>query len=343
MGYIYKITNGVNGKMYIGQTSTSIAQRWYEHKYTAHYFNSNRCQDHLYCAMRKYGIDNFAIETVEEVDDSRLDEREQYWIAFYDTCNSGYNMTLGGSGGHTIDHDLINTLWNQGFCVKEISEKVPCADSTAVAVLKSNPSYSTEESRARGFEFAARSIAHSVSQYDLDGKFIRTYPSIQDAADACGLITSNISSVCRGISLSVGRYQWRYKQDPPPGQLKQKVRKVSQFDLSGVLVAEYDSCADAGRALEILPQSVWAVCMRHRHTCADFIWRFSDDADDVKPRKKYFLKRNVVQMDLEGNYINQFPSAAEASRQTGVCTGSIYQCCSGAYKTAGGFTWKYAV
>ena len=53
----------------------------------------------LYKAMNKYGYANFKIELVEQVDDYKLNEREQYWIATYDTINNGYNISPGGDGG----------------------------------------------------------------------------------------------------------------------------------------------------------------------------------------------------------------------------------------------------
>ena len=93
MGFIYKIWNEVNDNLYIGQTSTSISERWSNHKQKIKEKNNN-----LYLSMRKYGIDKFHIEELEEVPNEQLDEREKYWIAFYNTYYNGYNSTLGGEG-----------------------------------------------------------------------------------------------------------------------------------------------------------------------------------------------------------------------------------------------------
>ena len=70
-GYIYKITNLINQKAYIGKTINSISERWKEHKRDCKRF-SNRP---LYRALNKYGIDNFKVELVEEVDIKDLSER----------------------------------------------------------------------------------------------------------------------------------------------------------------------------------------------------------------------------------------------------------------------------
>ena len=58
MGFIYKITNKVNNKVYIGQTSRSLEIRWREHKSRAGCYYTS----HLYSAMNKYGVDNFIFE-----------------------------------------------------------------------------------------------------------------------------------------------------------------------------------------------------------------------------------------------------------------------------------------
>ena len=99
MGYIYKITNNVNGKIYIGQTSKTVQERFNAHisKAKAHV---NR---YLYDAMNHYGIENFSAEEIEQCPKEMLDEREIYWISFYKSDNkeNGYNMTSGGGGGDT--------------------------------------------------------------------------------------------------------------------------------------------------------------------------------------------------------------------------------------------------
>lgn len=99
MGFIYKITNLVNNKIYIGQTSLTIRKRWETHikKAKAH---TNR---YLYDAMNHYGYNNFIIEQLEECAKEDLDNREKYWISFYNSMdpNVGYNLTAGGGGGNT--------------------------------------------------------------------------------------------------------------------------------------------------------------------------------------------------------------------------------------------------
>ena len=94
MSIIYKITNTINGKSYIGQTVKTLAKRWYYHY---HYAKNNK--NHFHDAILKYGTDCWSFEILEEVNDNNLlNEREIYWIVYYDTFKSGYNSTIGGEG-----------------------------------------------------------------------------------------------------------------------------------------------------------------------------------------------------------------------------------------------------
>jgi group I intron endonuclease len=91
---IYRITNKVNGKFYIGKTTKPV-----EDRFKAHIQNHKTKNTYLYRAMRKYGVDQFIIEQLEPVSDkTQLNEKEQYWIA---QLSPHYNMTIGGDGGDT--------------------------------------------------------------------------------------------------------------------------------------------------------------------------------------------------------------------------------------------------
>ena len=64
MGYIYKISNTINDKVYIGKTAFSIEKRFKEHCQDA--FKEHNEKRPLYSAMRKYGVEHFHIELIEE-------------------------------------------------------------------------------------------------------------------------------------------------------------------------------------------------------------------------------------------------------------------------------------
>jgi group I intron endonuclease len=95
-GIVYRATNSVNGKVYIGQTVRTLKQRMMSHKQDA--FNKHSSL-YFHRALRKYGFYSFIWEVIEECpNESLLFEREIYWIAVYNSTNDekGYNMSEGG-------------------------------------------------------------------------------------------------------------------------------------------------------------------------------------------------------------------------------------------------------
>lgn len=145
MAYIYKIVNDTNNKVYIGQT-VNIEKRWYKHRYLA----SSGFDRHLYNAMRKYGIENFHIEVIEECPEEKLDERERYWIQQYNSTdkNYGYNKSFGGEGGDTWslnDHkDKTSALLSS-----KLKGKIHSKESREAAAEKRRGSHLSDEQKQK--------------------------------------------------------------------------------------------------------------------------------------------------------------------------------------------------
>lgn len=95
MGCIYSITNIVNNKKYIGQTS-NFKRRIREHINDMK--NGTHSNPHLTKSIEKYGLDSFEIVKLEDCDNDILDEREEYWISYYSSTDKtkGYNIMPGG-------------------------------------------------------------------------------------------------------------------------------------------------------------------------------------------------------------------------------------------------------
>lgn len=96
MYYIYKITNLINNKIYIGLTTKTITERFYYHLR-----DSKLAKSGIDSAIRKYGVENFKVEEIDTADTiEELKNKEIYWIAEYNSTNNkiGYNQTIGGEG-----------------------------------------------------------------------------------------------------------------------------------------------------------------------------------------------------------------------------------------------------
>ena len=99
--WIYKITNIQNNKVYIGQTIRPINDRFHRHINDA---MNNTLDTHFARAIRKYGKDSFVIEEIDKATgQNELNEKEQYWIRYYDSVKNGYNETdaISKCGGNT--------------------------------------------------------------------------------------------------------------------------------------------------------------------------------------------------------------------------------------------------
>lgn len=175
MGYIYCITNLVNQKKYVGKTIYSITERFKEHCSDS---KRERCEKRpLYDAMNKYGIENFKVECLEEVDDCILSDREIYWINELQTYGSkGYNATKGGDGKILFDYDKIIETYALGGTMTECAAKMHCSVDTVKKVLTIN------NIPIRHLRRGCCSEPKKVKQYSLDGEFIREWDSITQAA-----------------------------------------------------------------------------------------------------------------------------------------------------------------
>lgn len=174
MGYIYCITNLINGKQYIGKTTYSVTKRFQEHCRDS---KKERCEKRpLYNAMNKYGIENFIVEELCECDNEELSSYEIQYIEKYNTYSKGYNATKGGDGAILFDYNLILKLYQEGLSMIEVASKVGCCTDTVSKVIHINnvPIHKV----IRGF----CKEPLKVKQFSLDNEFIRQWDSIADAA-----------------------------------------------------------------------------------------------------------------------------------------------------------------
>ena len=204
MAYIYKITNDINGKIYVGKTEFSIEKRFKEHCKDA--LKETNEKRPLYSAMKKYGVEHFHIELVEECSWSSASNRERYWIEYFGSFKYGYNATLGGDGRPYLDYDLIYCTYQEIKSIKKTSELCHC-DAHSVATILSNYGISQQERlKNRGIQ-----NWKPVARLDKNTReVLEIFDSIEAASKAYPNTNKHISTVCKGKRKSAGGYGWKY-------------------------------------------------------------------------------------------------------------------------------------
>lgn len=209
MAYIYQITNDINGKIYIGKTEFSIEKRFKEHCQDA--FRDRNEKRPLYAAMRKYGIEHFHIELIEETNNPK--EREIYWIENKRSFKYGYNATLGGDGKKYIDYDLVISTYQEVKSEKITAKKLNIDVSSVRTILK----HSNEKVYSSS-EVIKKQYGTLIKQIDKNnGELIQIFSSAKDAArsvcpntSSIGGVTSHITDVCKGKRKTAYGYKWQY-------------------------------------------------------------------------------------------------------------------------------------
>lgn len=255
MGYIYCFTNLINNKKYIGSTIQEVKKRYNQHLYNAYNKKDKiRYSYPLYCAIRKYGIENFSFEILEEYEGEYhelLQLESNYIIKFDSIVPNGYNQTSDTT--HPM-RDL------------EIAKKV------------------SETKR----ENANRVIAMDKNSEEIIG----IYRSIADCAEAIGLDEKKIAACCRGERLSTGEkvFYWldenddliihEYKRDLYKGekgttQIQSSSRKVAKINLeTGEQMEVYDTIALAARENNCDASGISKVCRGLRNKAKGYGWKY---------------------------------------------------------------------
>lgn len=233
----------------------------------------------LYSAMNKYGVDNFSISCVEEVqNENELSEREQYWIRFYDSYNQGYNATLGGDGSLLYDYDTIWELWESGKTIKQISKEVGCNDFVVRTVLDIH-NISTEERKERSIDdqlLSHEKYKREVNQIDISSnEVINTYESVSEAARKIGADNSTMSKICAKSATFKG-YKWEYTGNEYTKK-DFSSRRVCQIDLkTNKVINIFPSISEAARSVSGDSSYLSKVCRGIYKSSKGYGWKYYD-------------------------------------------------------------------
>lgn len=240
---IYKATNLVNGKSYIGQSiNFSIRKKNHLNRAFNPLASDYDCLFHR--AIRKYGKDNFQWQLIEECLPEQLNERESYWIAYYHTyiydkdCN-GYNMTKGGDSVFSMSPEIVEQiiydLQHTNLSQSDIAKK-----------------YNVHQTTVSDINIGDTWLDLSLD-YPLRKKSILLGTGIQDKCPICGKTKTNKAKVCLNCYLKE-----HSSNIPPRDKLKQLIRTTpfttigKMYDVSDNAVRKW--CDKYG-----LPRNVYKI------------------------------------------------------------------------------------
>lgn len=252
---IYNFINLINNKRYIGSTTQDPSIRYNQHIYNVNNDKSNKYNYPLYCAIRKYGIENFKFEILEQLDcsEAQLRKKEKEYIDKYNTVSpNGYNQT------NYTEQPLRDPSFNH-----KISE-------------------------------SKRDNSKQVAEIDINYNILNTWRSIVDCAEETKLDEKKIACVCRGERRTTGNryFCWfvnnelqipnyigtTYKGKEHSTQQQKTNKKVLKIDLiTRAILAEYDSVALAARENNCDSSTIVKVCKGKRNKCANFFWKYKEE------------------------------------------------------------------
>lgn len=224
MAVIYKYENLLNHHIYIGQTK-DFKKRCREHKNAALNITNKDHNLPIHLAIYKYGLENFSIDIIEECPPKLLNEREKYWIKYYNSYKKGYNATEGGQGGDFVGKPVL-AYDLQGNYIKSFKSAKACAEELGLAyvtvhsVLKQRRKscknlqlkYKEDNRKITAYKSNAGG-AKPIYQLTKDEVIIKEWDSAAQAARELNLDNSTITKCLKGKLKTCGGFKWRYKND----------------------------------------------------------------------------------------------------------------------------------
>lgn len=276
---IYRIENLVNHKSYVGQ-SIDIYERWYDHIWALN--NKKHNNTHLIRSWHKYGFNNFKFTILERCSVDKLNEREIYWVAYYDSYYNGYNQTKGGDG-------CLGKIWSD-----DEREKI----SRAILQIDLNGNI----------------VCRFINIDDAESKTGINHRQIWNCAN------KHIRQSTNHTTKSAGGYIWVYEDefesfDLSWYQSNTPYYKVYQYDMHWNLIKEWPS-AESVKKEGYKPTVIRSVCQGKFMTAYGYLWSYEvNDLDEyIVWFKDHFNVQYIGQYSLSGELIKVWNTAKETEK-----------------------------
>lgn len=282
---VYKIIDQKTQEIYIGQ-SINIEERWKTHLYK---YKNKRNNKLLYQAMRRDGAENFSFEVIEECSQEELNQKEIYWIQYYH-CSildpeyvKGLNFTIGGEGSVQYDINEVYSLWDEGYGIKQIADKINCSTTTVSRYLHYYKNYSATIAKKRGASNSSKAQDKKIIQYDLQGNYIAEWNSQKEIQRELNIDACTIGKVIRGKRISAGGFQWKLEGDQVfdvSSKAHTGTKKIGQYNIqTDELIQIFPSIKEAAKQMHCDPKNIANAAKGEgstnlRQTACGFKWRY---------------------------------------------------------------------
>lgn len=274
MGYIYRITNTVNGKVYIGETKQQDPEkRWSLHKECVHRKRGG-CPL-LKAAMLKYGIDKFRFEVIVICFDSDLHAMEKEYIKRYNSISpNGYNILPGGQGGG-------------GFKGKKhTAETIDKIKMNLKALYESNPELRKAQSERAKLSNATLNIGLLVTQSEKYKKALAE-GRVGSSKWTTSITPEKKAEIYEKVSVSLKEYFTKHGPDTLNIEKHRKAMaaavgaRVSSYK-GTTLIKTYCSIADASRDMSVRTHAIQRALKKpDTYTCRGLSWRYTPESEDA--------------------------------------------------------------
>ena len=322
---IYKIENLINHKCYIGQ-SIDVHRRWTEHKRLYKVETDAGYNYPIYRAFRKYGIENFSFELLEECLASELNEKEKIYIRRYDSFFNGYNQSFGGDSKSSKPKENIikvfNLLQTTTLTHPEIAKECNVSKSLVQGMNVGRVWHNDD------FDYPLQKGANN-------SKLLKKERNKQKETKKKEPIKTRniICPICGGKK----KHESKHCKDCAKEMSKNK-NKPSKEELLNLL-NENPNFEFIGRKYNVSSATIRKWCKKY-----GIPFKTSDYKITVKKQKTEQIRHKIEMVDINTHQIlKSFDSAAEARRYINKpgAHRHILEVCRGERKTAYGYIWKF--
>ncbi len=202
MGYIYKITNKLDNKMYVGQTVQDLEERW-----KGHLKKNSNCR-YLSSAIKKHGKENFKFELICISFDEYLDEIEKQYIKKFNCIvPNGYNLREGGNSSK--HNEETKKKISESLKGRKVNDVSPWLGKKHDEETKKKISEKLKGNKPNLETYIKR--CKTVIQLDLEDQVINKYISAREASRINNIASSSIINCCNGKKNTAKGFKWKYE------------------------------------------------------------------------------------------------------------------------------------